>query len=110
MTDNNIMTMIGAFIGVAIMLGIGVLILGNAVSDCTDLPDYNTTIPFKNGTTLEGSERDAAGNFLTVANNQVGWAAQCLDNNDSTQSAWGLIVIVLIVIAAVVILAVVKML
>ena len=102
--------MIGAFIGVAIMLGIGVLILGNAVSDCTDLPDYNATVPTKNGTTLAGSELDANGDFLTVANNQDGWAGQCEDNNDSTQSAWSLIVIVLIVIAAVVILAVVKML
>ena len=103
MADNNIMGMIGAFIGVAIMLGIGVLILGNAVSDCSDLPDYNATAPGAN-------ENDAAGNDLTIENNQVGWAGQCEDNNTSTQSAWSLIVIVLIVIAAVVILAVVKML
>ena len=103
MADNNIMTMIGAFIGVAIMLGIGVLILGNAVSDCTTLPDYNSTTP---GT----GERDPSGGALSVSENQIGWAAQCVDNNDNTQAAWSLIVIVLIVIAAVVILAVVKML
>ena len=103
MTDNNIMGMIGAFIGVAIMLGIGVLILGNAVSDCTELPDYNATTP-------GSGERNSAGTQLTVAQNQIGWSEQCEDNNDSTQSAWSLIVIVLIVIAAVVILAVVKML
>ena len=103
MADNNIIGMIGAFIGVAIMLGIGVLILGNAVSDCSDLPDYNATAPGAN-------ETNSAGTQLLVSENQVGWSAQCEDNNTSTQSAWSLIVIVLIVIAAVVILAVVKML
>ena len=102
MADNNIMGMIGAFIGVAIMLGIGVLILGNAVSDCTDLPDYNATAPADNQT--------VGGVKVTLDNQQTGWAGQCVSNNDSTQSAWSLIVIVLIVIAAVVILAVVKML
>ena|SRR3990167_4019141 len=109
MADNNIMGMIGAFIGVAIMLGIGVLILGNAVSDCTTLPDYNATVPTNNGT-VAGTEHLSDGTIKTVANGQTGWAGQCEDNNDSTQSAWSLIVIVLIVIAAVVILAVVKML
>ena len=100
MADNNIMGMIGAFIGVAIMLGIGVLILGNAVSDCTTLPDYNATTP---------SAAQATGG-TTLSSQQTGWAGQCEDNNSSTQDAWSLIVIVLIVIAAVVILAVVKML
>ena len=104
MADNNIMGMIGAFIGVAIMLGIGVLILGNAVSDCTDLPDYNATAPSAlQNYTINGEP-------VTLESQQTGWAGQCVANNDSTQSAWSLIVIVLIVIAAVVILAVVKML
>ena len=102
MADNNIMGMIGAFIGVAIMLGIGVLILGNAVSDCTTLPDYNATNP--------SAAQQNASSPTTLSSQQTGWAGQCEDNNDSTQSAWSLIVIVLIVIAAVVILAVVKML
>lgn len=31
---------VGAFIGIAIMLGIGVQILGNSVQDCTTLQDY----------------------------------------------------------------------
>lgn len=39
--ENNIMSMVGAFIGIAIMLGIGVQILGNSIQDCTTLPDYN---------------------------------------------------------------------
>lgn len=40
MAENNIMGLVGAFIGIAIMLGIGVQILGNSVQDCTTLPDY----------------------------------------------------------------------
>lgn len=38
--SGSIMGMIGAFIGIAIMLSIGIQILGNSVQDCTTLPDY----------------------------------------------------------------------
>jgi len=86
--ENNIMALVGAFIGIAIMLGIGVQILGNSVQDCTTLPDYNTTA----GAT------------------QTGWSAQCATNNTSTQNAYTLLVIILIVVAAVAILSVVRML
>jgi len=88
------MGLIAAFVGVAIMLGIGVQILGNSVSDCTTLPDY------------------VAADLVTADTdgNQTGWAAQCYTNNNSTQNAYTLLVIVLIVIAAVVILSVVRML
>ena len=82
------MAMVGAFIAVSIMLGIGVQILGNSVQDCTNLPDFNATA----GAT------------------QTGWAAQCLTTNTQSQSAYSLLIIVIIVIAAVVILAVVRML
>ena len=82
------MALVGAFIGIAIMLGIGVQILGNSVQDCTSLPDYNTTT----GAT------------------QTGWAAQCETNNTQTQNAYTLLVIILIVVAAVAILSVVRML
>ena len=41
MAENNIMGLVGAFIGIAIMLGIGIQILGNSVQDCTALPDYS---------------------------------------------------------------------
>ena len=88
MAENNIMAMVGAFIGIAIMLGIGIQILGNAVQDCTTLPDYNSTA----GAT------------------QTGWAAQCQTNNTQTQNAYTLLVIILIVVAAVAILSVVRML
>jgi len=89
--ENNIMALVGAFIGIAIMLGIGVQILGNSVQDCTTLPDYNATL----------ADTSAA---------QSGWASQCFANNDQTQNAYTLIVIILIVVAAVAILSVVRML
>ena len=88
MVENNIMALVGAFIGIAILLGIGTQILGNSVQDCTNLSDYDAT----SGAT------------------QTGWAAQCEANNSQTQNAYALLNIVLIVIAAVVILTVVKML
>ena len=88
MESNNIMSLVAAFIGVAIIIGIGAQILGNSVSDCTTFPDYNSTP----GAT------------------QTGWAGQCEAINTQTQTAFALLVIVLIVIAAVIILSVVKML
>ena len=41
MAENNIMGLVGAFIGIAIILGLGIQILGNSVQDCTSLPDYS---------------------------------------------------------------------
>ena len=83
------MALVGAFIGIAILLGIGTQILGNSVQDCTNLSDYDSTL---------------------AAGAQTGWSGQCEANNSQTQNAYALLIIVLIVIAAVVILTVVKML
>ena len=85
--ESNIQALVGAFIGVTILLGIGTQILGNSVQDCTNLSDYDSS-----------------------ATTQTGWAGQCEANNSQTQNAYALLIIVLIVIAAVVILTVVKML
>ena len=98
MAESNIMAMVGAFIAVSIMLGIGVQILGNSVQDCTNLPDFNATVPSVNQT------------GVTLDNQQTGWAGQCVTTNTQSQSAYSLLIIVIIVIAAVVILAVVRML
>ena len=100
MAENNIMALVGAFIGIAIMLGIGIQILGNSVQDCSTLPDYNATTPSANQT-RQG---------ITLDNQQTGWAGQCVTNNDQTQNAYTLLVIILIVVAAIAILSVVKML
>ena len=83
------MALVGAFVGIAILLGISVNILGNTVSDCSTLPGYDST----------GSPPA-----------HTGWAEACEDQNTQTQSAFALLAIVLIVVAAVVILTVVKLL
>jgi len=59
---NTVMGLAAAFIGIAIMLGVGVQILGNATFDCTGL-DVNWT------TTCESAADDTrtAYNLLLVA-------------------------------------------
>ena len=85
---NSIMVMIAAFIGVAIMLGLGPQILGNSVMDCSTLEGYNATVPASS----------------------TGWAGTCEDANTSTQNAYALLIIIMIVIAAAAILFVVRLL
>lgn len=94
------MAMVGAFIGIAIMLGIGIQILGNATQDCTTLPDF-IPVATVNGTQTAGG---------LVAANQTGWTAACLNENTQAQTAYALLIIILIVVAAVAILFVVRML
>ena len=89
--SSSIMSLIAAFIGIAIMLGIGTQILGNTTLDCTTLPGYNSS-----------------GTNTTIVS--TGWAATCDDSNTSTQNAYALLIIILIVVAAVAILFVVRML
>lgn len=93
------MGLVAVFIGVAIIVAIGAQILGNSVSDCSSLPGYHTVNVNGNSNATESP--------LTVSTD---WALECEDINDSTSSAFALLVIVLIVIAAVIILSVVKML
>ena len=69
------MALVGAFVGIAILLGISVNILGNTVSDCSTLPGYSTANPPIH----------------------TGWAEACEDQNTQTQSAFALLAIVLIV-------------
>ena len=88
------MGLVAVFIGVAIIIAIGAQILGNSVADCSTLPGYHTSQSVVNGTYDTSSD----------------WALACENTNDSTESAFGLLIIVLIVIAAVIILSVVKML
>ena len=85
--DNSLMSLVGGFIAVAIMLGIGTLILGGATTDCSTVDGWT------------GAEANA-----------TGWAAQCVDNNTQAQAGYALLIITLIVLAAVVVLTVVRML
>lgn len=80
--SSTIMGLVGAFIGIAIMLGIGVVILGNVTTDCTSLSGNATS----------------------------GWQGICETNATSTQNAYNLLLVILIVVAAVAILFVVRML
>ena len=79
--------MVGTFIGIAILLSIGTLILGSSTNDCTILPNYDESQP---------------------STNQTGWAAHCIQQGDQTISSYQLLGIVLVVLAAVIILAVVR--
>ena len=86
--DNSLMGYVGAFIAVAIMLGIGTLILGGAATDCSNVEGFGT-------------------GALGV---NEGWALQCENNNTQSQAGYNLLIITLIVLAAVVVLTVVRML
>lgn len=97
------MGLVGAFIGIAIMLGIGVQILANSSQDCSTLPGFNV----QNSTGDAGGINVTADGTLDVS---IGWALQCEANNTSTQNAYSLVVIILVVVAAVAILSVVRML
>ena len=97
---SSIMGLVAAFIGVAIMLGVGTQILGNTSMDCSNLPGYNATLPSANETRYTG---------VSTAQS-TGWAGACEDNNTSSQNAYALLIIILIVVAAVAILFVVRML
>ncbi len=82
MAELSIMSYVGAFIAVAIMLSVGTVILGNVSINCTDLSGTATT----------------------------GWQGACEDTSTQTIAGYALLIVSLIVIAAVVILSVVRML
>ena len=82
-----VMAYISVFIGLAVMLGIGTLILSGSVMDCEQISDYDS-----NATT------------------QTGWSGSCENVNEQSQSSYGLVLIVLIVVSAVIVLAVVRLL
>ena len=92
---NSIIGMAGGFIALSIMLGIGTLILGGSVTDCTQINDYVAA-------------NDDGG--ATNTHNQTGWAGQCFSSNAQSQSGYGLLMVSLIVLAAAVVLIVVRML
>ena len=96
MEGNSIIGMAGGFIALAIMLGIGTLILGGAVTDCSDLTGWQG-----------GSDSTLAD---TDADRHVSWAKQCVENNEQSQSGYALLQISLIVMAAAVVLIVVRLL
>ena len=117
--SSTIMGLVGAFIAIAIMLSIGVQILGNVQTgtNCNNLPGFNSS-GITNGTGLFGSapgggshaQGTSAANFPVLNYKYSGWALQCLSTNNSQQSAYTLLGVILIVVAAVAILFVVRLL
>ena len=111
--SSTIMGLVGAFIAIAIMLSIGVQILGNVQSgtNCNTLPGFNSS-----GLTTGTGQFGSAPGTGSHANDPVndfkysGWSLQCLTQNSSQQSAYTLLGVILIVVAAVAILFVVRLL
>jgi len=88
--SNEITAVISLFIGVSILLGVGMMIMSNSVSDCTQMDNYDSSL---------------ADNAQTN-----GWVSTCFDNNSSVQVAFGLMTLVTLIIAAAAILFIVRML
>ena len=91
----QLMPLIGGFIGLVIILGVGTLILGNSTMDCTTLQGY---------TPLNGPQT------IVSDANATGWAATCVSSNTNAQSGYALLIIAIIVFAAVIILSIVRLL
>ena len=111
--SSTIMGLVGAFIAIAIMLSIGVQILGNVQqgTNCNSLPGFNSTGQ-TNGTGPFGSAPGTGhGNSALASGYKFsGWSLQCLTQNSSQQNAYTLLGVILIVVAAVAILFVVRLL
>ena len=94
-SSNFVMALVSTFIGVAILLSIGIQVLGNVQSstNCSQLPGGN-----------------AAGHNTITTANATGWALSCLNANTSIQNGYALLLVIVVVIAAVAILSVVRLL
>ena len=109
--SSTIMGLVGAFIAIAIMLSIGIQILGNVQNGtpCTTLPGFNTT-GLVSGSGPFGYYPASSGTYPANDFKYSGWSLQCLTNGTSQQSAYTLLGVILIVVAAVAILFVVRLL
>ena len=88
MADNTIMGVVVLFIGVVILIGLTPIILGNTIADCSNLDGYNTATPA----------------------DSTGWAAACVNSNETNQDSFDVILVIPVVVAAVAILMVVRFL
>jgi hypothetical protein len=88
--SNEITAVVSLFIGVSILLGVGMMIMSNSVSDCTQMEGYDSSLA-----------DNAQSN---------GWVAQCFDANSSVQMSFGLLTLVTLIIAAAAILFIVRLL
>ena len=123
MEGTSIIAMSGGFIALAIMLSIGTLILGGAVTDCSGLqgsPQANAAAGV-DGIVSTDVPQDAnvKANYKTAGNekgtNQAfgttsSWAYQCAVSAEQARAGYGLLMVTLIVLAAAVVLLVVRLL
>ena len=88
MADNTIMGVVVLFIGVVILIGLTPIILGNTIADCSNLDGYDASAP----------------------EDSTGWAAACVNSNETNQDSFDVILVIPVVVAAVAILMVVRFL
>ena len=103
MEASTITVLAGSFIGFAIMIAIGVQILGSVQTstNCNQLPGSPQL-------TTQGALFPAK--YVATSANATGWALSCINTNTSIQNGYSLLTVAIIVIAAVIIMFVVKML
>ena len=114
MESQSLIGMAAAFIGLAIMLGLGTIILGGAITDCSPLdgsPQSRDAAATKNAndpTSYKSPPGATAG--ADTFGDKNSWSYQCAVNSSQSQSAYGLPMVTLVIMAAAVVLLVVRML
>ena len=103
----TLMPLIGGFIGLIIILGVGVVILSNSTISCSGIPGFNATVP--SAGEVASPRTNQAPHSTLVGFNQ-GWAESCLDNQDNAINGYALLIIAVIVFAAVIILSIIRLL
>ena len=103
----SLMPLIGGFIGLIIILGVGVVILSNSTMSCAGIPGYNATAP---SAAEVASPRANQAPHSTLIGFNMGWAESCLDTQDNAINGYALLIIAVIVFAAVIILSIIRLL
>jgi|GEM_PF-5733229 len=103
----SLMPLVGGFIALIIILGIGTIILGGSTMTCTNIAGYNSTIP--SAAEFASPRANQGPHSATVGHNEA-WPEACLDTNDNAVNGYSLLVISVIVFAAVIILSIVRLL
>ena len=103
----SLMPLVGGFIGLIIILGVGVVILSNSTMSCSQITGYNATVPSAGEV---AAPRTGQAPHSTVIGFNQGWAESCLDTNDNAINGYALLIIAVIVFAAVIILSIIRLL
>ena len=105
---SSIMAMAGGFIGLAILMGIGTMILGGSTSDCSQLTGAGSAMT---KTTAANPSNYVASPAANGTQGQTGsWAHSCALAGQQAQSGYTLMLVALVVLAAAIVLIVVRLL